>query len=58
MVEIVADAASTPGIEEVALTTNGCRLDELCPAAPAAGLGALNVSLDTLVPARLAGVSG
>jgi len=58
VVEIVRDAASTPGIEDVALTTNGHRLDELVSPLHAAGLGALNVSLDTLDPSRLAGVSG
>ncbi len=58
VVEIVADAAATPGIEDVALTTNGHRLDELVAPLRAAGLGALNVSLDTLDPARLPGVSG
>jgi cyclic pyranopterin phosphate synthase len=58
VVEIVADAAATQGIEEVALTTNGHRLAELAAPLRAAGLGALNVSLDTLVPARLGGVSG
>jgi len=58
LVEIVADAASTPGIEDVALTTNGHRLAELVAPLADAGLGSLNVSLDTLVPARLPGVSG
>ena len=58
VVEIAADAASTPGIEEVALTTNGHRLSELVEPLRAAGLSALNVSLDTLRPDRLAGVSG
>jgi cyclic pyranopterin phosphate synthase len=58
VVEIVADAAATPGIEDVAITTNGHRLAELVEPLRAAGLGALNVSLDTLVPARLPGVSG
>lgn len=58
VVEIVADAAATPGIEDVALTTNGHRLHALAAPLAAAGLGSLNVSLDTLDPARLAGVSG
>lgn len=58
VVEIVADAASTPGIEDVALTTNGHRLEELVAPLQAAGLGSLNVSLDTFVPERLHGVSG
>jgi len=58
VVEIVADAAATPGVEDVALTTNGHRLDELVGPLREAGLGSLNVSLDTLVPDRLPGVSG
>jgi cyclic pyranopterin phosphate synthase len=58
LVEIVAAAAATPGIEDVALTTNGHRLAELVEPLRRAGLGALNVSLDTLVPERLPGVSG
>jgi GTP 3',8-cyclase len=58
VVEIVGDAAATPGIEDVALTTNGHRLGELVEPLRAAGLGSLNVSLDTLVAARLPGVSG
>jgi cyclic pyranopterin phosphate synthase len=58
VVEIVADAAATPGIEDVALTTNGHRLEELVEPLRAAGLGSLNVSLDTLVPEKLPGVSG
>ena len=56
--EIVADAASTPGIEDVALTTNGHRLAELVEPLHQAGLGSLNVSLDTLRGERLHGVSG
>jgi cyclic pyranopterin phosphate synthase len=58
VVEIVRDAAATPGIEDVALTTNGHRLAELVEPLRGAGLGSLNVSLDTLLPERLAGVSG
>jgi GTP 3',8-cyclase len=58
LVPIVGDAAGTPGIEDVALTTNGHRLDELVDPLREAGLGSLNVSLDTLVPERLGGVSG
>jgi cyclic pyranopterin phosphate synthase len=58
VVAIVGDAASTPGIEDVAITTNGHRLDELVEPFREAGLGSLNVSLDTLVPEKLPGVSG
>jgi cyclic pyranopterin phosphate synthase len=57
-VAIATDAAATPGISEVALTTNGHRLAELAGPLQAAGLGAINVSLDTLRSERLAGVSG
>jgi cyclic pyranopterin phosphate synthase len=58
VVEITGDAARTPGIEDVALTTNGHRLAELVEPLLDAGLGSLNVSLDTLVPEKLPGVSG
>lgn len=58
VVAVVADAAATPGVEDVALTTNGHRLEELVEPLREAGLGAVNVSLDTLRPERLAGVSG
>jgi cyclic pyranopterin phosphate synthase len=58
VVSIVRDAASTPGIEDVAITTNGHRLEELVEPFLDAGLGSLNVSLDTLVPEKLPGVSG
>jgi len=58
VVEIVADLAATPGIAEVALTTNGHRLAELAVPLRDAGLGALNVSLDTLDPEVLHRVSG
>ncbi len=58
VVAIVRDAATTPGIEEVAITTNGHRLDELVEPLLEAGLGSLNVSFDTLVAEKLPGVSG
>jgi len=58
VVEIVGDVAGTPGIEEVALTTNGHRLAELARPLRAAGLRQLNVSLDTFDPARLERLSG
>jgi len=58
VVEIVADARATPGIEEVALTTNGHRLRELAEPLRQAGLLALNVSLDTLRADTLLRVSG
>ena len=41
-----------PGIRSVAITTNGVTLARRLPALKAAGLDALNISLDTLVPAK------
>lgn len=42
----------TPGLEEVYMTTNGVTLPRKLPALKAAGLTGLNVSLDTLTPAK------
>jgi len=58
VVDIAHDAARTPGIEEVALSTNGHRLGELSAPLRAAGVGALNVSLDTLSQEKLEQISG
>jgi cyclic pyranopterin phosphate synthase len=54
VVEIAADVRETPGIAEVALTTNGHRLAELARPLRQAGVRSLNVSLDTLDGDRLA----
>lgn len=56
--DIAADVAATPGIEEVALTTNGQRLAELAAPLRRAGVSRLNVSLDTLAPERLEALAG
>lgn len=45
-------------VDDVALTTNGARLARLAPVLRNAGLCAINVSLDTLDPGRLAVISG
>jgi cyclic pyranopterin phosphate synthase len=58
VVEVAADVRATPGIAEVALSTNGHRLPELAGRLRAAGVDALNVSLDTLREDRLLAVSG
>ena len=58
VVAIAADVSATLGVEEVALTTNGHRLRELSRPLREAGVGALNVSLDTLRPERLTAISG
>ena len=58
IVEIVSDLHGTPGIEEIALTTNGHRLEELAVPLRHAGLRQLNVSLDTFDGERLERLSG
>lgn len=58
LLEIVRDVRATPGIEEIALTTNGFRLGELAVPLREAGISRLNVSLDTLDGDRLARICG
>ena len=52
LVEIVRFIASRPGIREVAITTNGLLLSQLAQPLARAGLNRVNVSLDTLDPAK------
>ncbi|WP_449870969.1 GTP 3',8-cyclase MoaA [Oerskovia enterophila] len=54
IVEIVAGLAALPGAPEISMTTNGLRLAALAEPLRAAGLGRLNMSLDTLRPERYA----
>ena len=58
VVAIAGDTRATMGIEEVAITTNGHRLRELARPLRDAGVGCVNVSLDTLRPDRLVAISG
>jgi GTP 3',8-cyclase len=58
LLEVVRDVRATPGIEEVALTTNGHALGTLAVPLRAAGVSRLNVSLDTLDPERLRRIAG
>jgi cyclic pyranopterin phosphate synthase len=48
--ELVRLLAARPGLEDVALTTNGLLLEAFSVPLKAAGLRRLNVSLDTLQP--------
>jgi cyclic pyranopterin phosphate synthase len=50
--ELVAMISAIPGIREVSMTTNGTRLAASARELAAAGLARVNVSLDTLDPAR------
>ena len=52
LLPLIERLRALPGLEELALTTNGQRLAELAAPLRAAGLDRLNVSLDTLRPAR------
>jgi cyclic pyranopterin phosphate synthase len=54
IVEIVRSIARVPGIEDVALTTNATLLTELAAPLRDAGLSRINVSCDSLDPARYA----
>ncbi|KAM8945379.1 molybdenum cofactor biosynthesis protein 1 [Pelodytes ibericus] len=52
VVEIVAELRKLEGLKMIALTTNGINLVRQLPKLRAAGLDVLNISLDTLVPAK------
>ncbi len=52
LVDLVATAARTPGIETIGLTTNGILLADLAEPLRAAGLRSVNISLDTLDPEK------
>lgn len=58
IVEIAAAAAKTPGITRLAISTNGYRLAELASPLKAAGVGAVNVSVDSLHRERFAQITG
>ena len=53
LVDIVARVAATPGIEDVAMTTNAILLPHLAAPLAAAGLRRINVHVDTFHPERL-----
>ncbi len=52
VVDIVRHIASTPGIREVTMTTNGILLPRLAHPLAEAGLKRVNISLDTLNPVK------
>ncbi len=54
LVELVRQLASIPGIDDLALSTNGSLLAAYATALKEAGLRRINVSLDTLRPERFA----
>jgi cyclic pyranopterin phosphate synthase len=58
VVDFLARLQEVPGLEEIALTTNGLLLADLADDLAHAGLRHLNVSLDTLNPARYREITG
>jgi len=58
IVDLVRRMAAVPGIEQVVMTTNGHLLTDLAEPLRAAGLSAINVSLDTLDPTQFHSITG
>jgi len=56
--EIARRVAAVPGIRRLAMTTNGYRLADHAAEWRAAGVSAINVSVDSLDPARFAAITG
>lgn len=58
LAELIGDLAALPGIDDVALTTNGMLLSRHATDLQAQGLGRVTVSLDSLDPAVFRTLSG
>jgi cyclic pyranopterin phosphate synthase len=58
LAELIGDLTTSPGIEDIALTTNGVLLAQHAAALRAAGLARVTVSLDSLDPEIFARMSG
>ena len=56
--EIAAAVAGIEGVRKVAITTNGYRLTERAQSYADAGIGAINISMDSLKPERFHAVTG
>ena len=52
IVDLVTAIGRTPGVEKIAMTTNGLLLDRLAQPLAAAGMQRVNISIDTLDPAK------
>lgn len=52
VVDIVRTIANTPGVKQVAMTTNGLLLDKLAAPLAEAGLQRVNISIDTINPEK------
>ncbi len=58
IVELAGRIARVPGIDQVVMTSNGHLLDELAAPLAAAGVTAVNISIDTLDPAKFRALTG
>lgn len=58
LLEVIQTVKAVPGIEEVAITTNGYRLQRDLPAWRDAGVDAINVSVDSLDPSTFHLITG
>jgi len=56
--DIIRTVASVPGIDDIAITTNGWKLPTHLPQWLDAGLTRLNVSIDSLDPRQFAAITG
>lgn len=54
---LVAMIRAVPGIEDIALSTNGVKLESMAEALRAAGLDRINMSADSLRPDRIAAIA-
>ena len=52
VLELVRNLGALPGLRDLTLTTNGARLDRYATELCAAGMNRINISLDSLQPAR------
>lgn len=58
LIEIAKSISEIQGIEKIALTTNGYRLNEIAGDLKASGVTALNVSVDSLITERFFEITG
>jgi GTP 3',8-cyclase len=56
--QIIKQCASTPGIEHVAITSNGYKLEKCVEEWVDAGLNSINISIDSLDPRMFASITG
>lgn len=57
LTEIVSRISSVPEVEDIALSTNGVRLEALAPELRSAGVARVNISVDSLRPERIRAIA-